>query len=58
MLQEWPKKEGKEGGRKGRKKEKERKKDIGQTLSNINHSNVFSDPPPRVMTVKTKTNET
>ena len=26
----------------------------GQTLSNINHSNIFSDPPPRVMTIKTK----
>ena len=25
----------------------------GQTLSNINHSNIFSDPPLRVMTVKT-----
>ena len=29
---------------------------IGQTLSDINHSNIFSDPPPRVMTIKTKTN--
>ena len=27
---------------------------IGQTLSDINHSNIFSDPPPRVMTIKTK----
>ena len=27
---------------------------IGQTLSNINHSNIFSDPPSRVMTIKTK----
>ena len=27
---------------------------IGQTFSNINHSNIISDPPPRVMTVKTK----
>ena len=26
---------------------------IGQTFSNINHSNIFSDPPLRVMTVKT-----
>uniref|UniRef100_A0A8D0MZ35 Uncharacterized protein n=1 Tax=Sus scrofa TaxID=9823 RepID=A0A8D0MZ35_PIG len=29
----------------------------GQTLSNINDSNVFSDPPLRVMTVKTKINK-
>ena len=29
---------------------------IGQTLSDINDSNVFSDPPLRVMTVETKTN--
>ena len=29
---------------------------IGQTLSDINHSNIFSDPPLRVMTVKTKIN--
>ena len=27
---------------------------IGQTLSDINDSNVFSDPPLRVMTIKTK----
>ena len=27
---------------------------IGQTLSNINHSNIFSDPPSRVMKIKTK----
>ena len=31
---------------------------IGQTLSDINHSNTFSDPPPRVMTIKTKINRT
>ena len=30
---------------------------IGQTLSDINHSNIFSDPPLRVMTVTTKINE-
>ena len=29
---------------------------IGQTLSDINDSNIFSDPPLRVMTVKTKIN--
>ena len=27
---------------------------IGQTLSDINHGNIFLDPPPRVMRVKTK----
>ena len=27
---------------------------IGQTLSDLNDSNIFSDPPPRVMTIKTK----
>ena len=27
---------------------------IGRTLSLINHSNIFSDPPPIVITVKTK----
>ena len=30
---------------------------ISQTLSDINHSNIFSDPPPRVMTMKTKINK-
>ena len=30
---------------------------IVQTCSNINHSNIFSDPPPRVMTIKTKINK-
>ena len=30
---------------------------IGHTLSHINHSNIFSDPPPRVMTIKTKINK-
>uniref|UniRef100_A0A8D1NWW8 Uncharacterized protein n=1 Tax=Sus scrofa TaxID=9823 RepID=A0A8D1NWW8_PIG len=29
---------------------------IGQTLSDINHSNIFSDPPLRVLTIKTKIN--
>ena len=29
---------------------------IGQTLSDINDSNIFSDPPLRVTTVKTKIN--
>ena len=27
---------------------------IGRILSDINHSNIFSDPPSRVMTIKTK----
>ena len=26
---------------------------IGQTLSDINHGNIFSDPPPRAMKIKT-----
>ena len=30
---------------------------IGQTLSDINHSNIFLDLPLRVMTVKTKINK-
>ena len=30
---------------------------IGQTLSDINHSSTFSDPSPRVMTIKTKINK-
>ena len=27
---------------------------IGQTLSDVNHSNIFPDPPPRVMKIKQK----
>ena len=30
---------------------------IGRTLSDINRSNIFSDPPPRVMEIKTKINK-
>ena len=30
---------------------------IGQTFSDINNSNIFSDPPLRVMTLKTKINK-
>ena len=30
---------------------------IGQTLSDINNSNIFSDPPPRIRTIKTKINK-
>ena len=30
---------------------------IGQTLSDINHSNIFSDPPIRVLTIKRKINK-
>ena len=30
------------------------KENIGQTLSDINQSNIFSDPPPRVITIRTK----
>ena len=29
----------------------------GRTLFDINHSNVFSDPPPKVMKIKTKINK-
>ena len=30
---------------------------IGQTLSNINSNNIFSDPPLRILTTKTKVNK-
>ena len=30
---------------------------IGQTLSDINQSSIFSDPPPRVMKIKRKINK-
>ena len=30
---------------------------IGRTLSDINHSKILSDPPPRVMEIKTKINK-
>ena len=30
---------------------------IGRTLLDINHSNIFFDPPPRVMKIKTKINK-
>ena len=30
---------------------------IGQTLSDLNYGSVFSDPPPRVMKIKTETNK-
>ena len=30
---------------------------IGGTLSDINHSKIFFDPPPRVMKMKTKINK-
>ena len=30
---------------------------IGRTLFVINHSTIFSDPPPRVMEIKTKINK-
>ena len=32
-------------------------KNICKTLSNINHSKIFYDPPPRVMEIKTKVNK-
>ena len=30
---------------------------IGRTLSDINRSNIFSDPSPRIMEIKTKMNK-
>ena len=30
---------------------------IGRTLSDINHSEILYDPPPRVMKIKTKINK-
>ena len=30
---------------------------IGRTLSDINHSNIFFNPSPRIMEVKTKINK-
>ena len=30
---------------------------IGRTLSDINHSKIFFDPPPRVTEIKTKINK-
>ena len=32
-------------------------KNIGKTLSNINHSRILYDPPPRVMEIKAKINK-
>ena len=29
----------------------------GRTLSDINHSKIFYDPPPRIMEIKTKINK-
>ena len=31
--------------------------DIGKTLSNINHSRILYDPPPRILEIKTKINK-
>ena len=31
---------------------------IGKTVSNINHSRILYEPPPRVMEIKTKINGT
>ena len=33
------------------------KENIGRTLFDINRSNIFLDPPPRVMKIKTKINK-
>ena len=32
-------------------------KNIGKTISDINHSKIFYDPPPRIMEIKTKINK-
>ena len=32
-------------------------KNIGRSFFDINHSKIFSDPPPRVMKIKTKVNK-
>ena len=32
-------------------------KNVGKILSDINHSKILYDPPPRVMEIKTKTNK-
>ena len=34
-----------------------REENIGKTLSNINHSRILYDPPPRVMEIKAKINK-
>ena len=31
---------------------------IGKTLSDINHSRILYDPPPRILEIKSKTNGT
>ena len=31
---------------------------IGRMLFDMNHSNILFDPPPRIMNIKTQTNET
>ena len=31
--------------------------DIGKTLSNINHSRILYDPPPRILKIKAKINK-
>ena len=33
------------------------KENIGKTLSNINHSSIFYDPPPRILEIKAKINK-
>ena len=32
-------------------------KNIGKTLSDINHSRIFYDPPPRILEIKAKINK-
>ena len=33
------------------------RENIGKTLSDINHSRILNDPPPRVTEIKTKVNK-
>ena len=34
-----------------------REENIGKTLSNINHSRILYDPPPRILEIKAKINK-
>ena len=47
----------KKRGKKGQSILKYLEENIGQTLSDINHGNIFSDLPRRIMKMKTKINK-
>ena len=38
-------------------KKKKKRENIGKTLSDINHSRILYDPPPRILEIKTKINK-